>query len=53
MGMDNRPAQLAFDGAVLGQESRAGIGALYLLLLSDRDGIHKLVGTLATIRPGA
>ena len=53
-GNGQSTAQLAFDGAVLGQGERAaaGIGVALLASLAI-DGFTKLVGTLATIRSGA
>ena len=53
-GNGQSTAQLAFDGAVLGQGGRAaaGIGVALLASLAI-DGFTKLVGTLATIRSGA
>lgn len=53
-GNGQSTAQLAFDGAVLGQGERAaaGIGTALLVSLAI-DGFTKLVGTLATIRSGA
>ena len=53
-GNGQSTAQLAFDGAVLGQGGRAaaGIGVALLVSLAI-DGFTKLVGTLATIRSGA
>ena len=53
-GNGQSTAQLAFDGAVLGQGGReaAGIGIALLASLAI-DGFTKLIGTLATIRSGA
>ena len=53
-GNGQSTAQLAFDGAVLGQGGReaAGIGVALLASLAI-DGFTKLIGTLATIRSGA
>ena len=53
-GNGQSTAQLAFDGAVLGQGGRAaaGIGVVLLASLAI-DGFTKLIGTLATIRSGA
>ena len=53
-GNGQSTAQLAFDGAVLGQGGRAaaGIGVALLVSLAI-DGFTKLIGTLATIRSGA
>lgn len=53
-GNGQSTAQLAFDGAVLGQGGReaAGIGIALLASLVI-DGFTKLIGTLATIRSGA
>lgn len=53
-GNGQSTAQLAFDGAVLGQGGReaAGIGIALLASLTI-DGFTKLIGTLATIRSGA
>ena len=53
-GNGQSTAQLAFDGAVLGQGGRAaaGIGVALLISLAI-DGFTKLIGTLATIRSGA
>lgn len=53
-GNGQSTAQLAFDGAVLGQGRReaAGIGVALLASLAI-DGLTKLIGTLATIRSGA
>lgn len=53
-GNGQSTAQLAFDGAVLGQGGReaAGIGTALLASLTI-DGFTKLIGTLATIRSGA
>lgn len=53
-GNGQSTAQLAFDGAVLGQGGReaTGIGIALLASLAI-DGFTKLIGTLATIRSGA
>lgn len=53
-GNGQSTAQLAFDGAVLGQGERAAAGIGVALLVSlVIDGFTKLIGTLATIRSGA
>jgi len=53
-GNGQSTAQLAFDGAVLGQGGRAAAGIGVALLASlVIDGFTKLIGTLATIRSGA
>lgn len=53
-GNGQSTAQLAFDGAVLGQGGRAAAGIGIALLASlTIDGFTKLIGTLATIRSGA
>lgn len=53
-GNGQSTAQLAFDGAVLGQGGRAAAGIGVALLVSlVIDGFTKLIGTLATIRSGA
>ena len=53
-GNGQSTAQLAFDGAVLGQGGRAAAGIGIALLASLAiDGFTKFIGTLATIRSGA
>lgn len=53
-GNGQSTAQLAFDGAILGEGARAASGiGLALLVSLFIDGVTKLVGTLATIRSGA
>lgn len=53
-GNGQSTAQLAFDGAVLGQGGREAAGIGFALLASLAiDGFTKLIGTLATIRSGA
>lgn len=53
-GNGQSTAQLAFDGALLGEGARAA-SSMGLVLLGSLalDGVSKLVGTLATIRSGA
>ena len=53
-GNGQSTAQLAFDGAILGEGARAASGiGLALLVSLFIDGVTKLIGTLATIRSGA